>query len=312
MHFVRSDTEGPKATRLSNPAAPITLLVAAVRLPQVTDVTTDNKDHKRGRSAILFPHTWLTGTESDRILAAFDDLTVCQPWYMDAPHHADAGDSRTHVVRPGDALMPPQDFMKILAEYRTWAGQNPGYAFFPTQREEDATWEIRASLRHEEKPVHSRVQEQALKWHLILHLERELEESRRAADEMLVRVKAERSPLAEALGEATPLQGLLDDLPVREPVAHTDGPRLKQVMRAWFGLFGPSLPHDGILVTKDREVLSHAEELFGADAVQLDETGKASSFPAVQLPISADTRRMERDPVYAGLSGKTLVLIDNA
>jgi hypothetical protein len=287
-------------------------LVAAVRLPQVTNVTTDNKDHRRGRSATLFPHTWLPGAERERILAAFDDLTVCQPWYMDAPHQADAGDSRIHVVRPGDALMPAQDFMKILAEYRTWASQNPGYAFFTTQREADATWEIRASLRHEEKPVHSQVQEQALKWHLILHLERELEESRRAADEMLVRVKAERSPLAEALGEATPLRGFLDDLPVSNPVADTDGPRLKQVMRAWFGLFGFSLPHDGILVTKDREVLSHAEELFGADAVQSNAAENGSSFPAIALPVSSDTRRMERDPVYAGLSGKTLVLIQNA
>jgi hypothetical protein len=274
-----------------------------------TAMTTDDSKAITHRGAILFPHTFLALADRDRVLAVFDELTICQPWYMDDSVIADP-DNRIHVGRPPEALMPPKDFKKLLAEYRTWVRQNPGHTFLPPAREEDATWEIRASLRYGDKPVRSPAQGRALRWHLILHLERELEESRMAADDMLLHIKAEQSPLAEALGEATPLQGLLDDLPVSEPPPGMDNPRLKQVVRAWFGLFGSSIPGNGILITRNHEILSYTEELLGTTAVLSHVAGGASSFPAIQVPVSSDIRQMKRDPVVAGFSGKTLVLID--
>jgi hypothetical protein len=271
--------------------------------------TGDSKEMKKHR-VILFPHSYVPGAVRERILSAFATLTVCEPWYMGGPGDAEGHDGRIHIIHPPEDLKPPNDFRKLLAEYRLWMRQNPRYAFLPTRGEDDATWEIRQSLRQGNRAVHRPAEEQALKWHLILHLEREIEESQASADEMLLRVKAERSPLAEALGEATPLQGLLDDLPISDSCPSMEERRLRQVLSAWFGLFGGAVPQDGILLTMAPEVLNHAAELFGTRPLEPAMGESASSFRRIDLPASSIDSRTEKDPVRAGLSGKTLLLMN--
>jgi hypothetical protein len=263
----------------------------------------------KDRRAILFPHSYLPGAAGEKILSSFATLTVCEPWYMGSAADTQSHDSRIEIVRPPEDLRPPKDFRKLLAEYRLWMSQNSGYAFLPTGREEDATWEIRHSLRRAGKDVREPVEEQGLRWHLILHLERELEESKTAADQILLRVKAERSPLEEALGEAAPSHGLFDDLPVSDSHPSMEERHLKQVLNAWFGLFGRSVPQDGILLTMAPEVLSYAAELSGADHLGPSFKEGASTLQTIHLPRSSANPRIENDPAWAGLSGKTLILM---
>lgn len=273
-------------------------------------MTTGDSQEMKNRSAILFPHSYLPSAVRKRILSSFAALTICQPWYMGGGEDAETRDGRIHIVHPSEDLRPPKNFMKLLAEYRLWMSQNRGYTPLPLGTGEGATWEIRHALRHTGKDVREPVEEQPLKWHLILHLERELEENRASADEMLLRVKTERSPLAEALGETPPSHGLLDDLPVSDSYPSMEERHLKQVLSAWFGLFGPSVAADGILVTMAPEVLGYAEELFETGPLELSMEGSASSFRRILLPASSIDSRMEKDPVRAGLSGRTLILMD--
>ncbi|MDQ1336403.1 MAG: hypothetical protein QG552_3353 [Thermodesulfobacteriota bacterium] len=273
-------------------------------------MTTGDSKEMKNHSAILFPHSYLPSAVRERIFSSFAALTICQPWYMGGGEDTETRDGRIHIVHPSEDLRPPKNFMKLLAEYRLWMSQNRGYTPLPLGTGEGATWEIRHALRHTGKDVREPVEEQPLKWHLILHLERELEENRASADEMLLRVKTERSPLAEALGETPPSHGLLDDLPVSDSYPSMEERHLKQVLSAWFGLFGASVAADGILVTMAPEVLGYAEELFETGSLELSMEGSASSFRRILLPASSIDSRMEKDPVRAGLSGRTLILMD--
>lgn len=269
----------------------------------------DSKNMKKDL-AVLFPHSFLTGKARDKILSSFAALTVCKPWYMDENRDEGEGHGPIHIIRPAEALRPPQDFLKLLAEYRLWMSQNPGYGLTGTRMEENATWEIRRSLRQADRGIHAQPDEPALRWHLILHLHRELEEHRISAEEMLLQVKSERSPLADALGEALPSQGLLDDVPVAGSYPSVEERRLKQVMAGWFGLFGPSVPDNAILVTMAHEVLTYAADLFEIGLSGIPPQEVASPLCRIHLPRSSHNARLEKDPVYGGLSGKTLVFMN--
>ncbi|MCJ7683874.1 MAG: hypothetical protein MUO68_06225 [Desulfobacteraceae bacterium] len=273
-------------------------------------MTTAHNEKMENRTAILFPHSYLPGFTRDRILSSFGSITVCQPWYMESAAGTESNDDRITIVHPPENLKPPEDPRKLLSEYRLWMSQNQGYTPLPAVGGEDTTWEIRHALRQTGKEVREPVEEQGLKWHLVLHLERELEENRTSADEMLLRVKAERSPLAEALEEANPSHGLFDDLPLSNPHLSIGERHLSPVLDAWFGLFGHSLPDGGSLLTIAPDVLTYAAELFGTGLSEPSREEDASSFPTIHLPRSSIDSRMEKDSVLARLSGRTLILVD--
>jgi hypothetical protein len=266
----------------------------------------------KNRAAIIFPHSYLPGSARDRILSSFGSITVCQPWYMGSGADTGDNDGSITILRPPEDLKPPEDFKKLLSEYGLWMSQNQAYAPPPTGGREDATWEIRHALRQTGKETRKQVEEQALKWHLVLHLERELEENRTSAHEMLLRVKAERSPLAEALGETNPSHGLFDELPLPDSHPYIEERHLSHVLDAWFGLFGRSLEDGGSLLTIAPGVLSYAAELFGTGLPKPSREKGASSFPTIHLPRSSVDPRMKKNSVLAGLSDKNLILVDCA
>jgi len=272
-------------------------------------MTTGDRKEMQHRKAILFPHSYLAKTAEERILSSFETLTICEPWYMGDAATAEDRNARIDIIHPPEEMKPPKDFMKLLAEYRLWMSQNRGYTPLLPGIGEDATWEIRHTLRHSGKDARELDQEQAIKWHLILHLERELEESRTSADEMLLRVKAERSPLAEAIGEETSLNGLFDDLPLSDSHPSIEERHLRQVLSAWFGLFGGSIPKDSILLTITPSVLNFGAELFGNGSFETS-SERSASLQRIDLPASPTDRTMDKDPSHAGLSGKTLLLVN--
>jgi len=220
---------------------------------------------------ILFPHTCITEPDSKKILAVFSQLTICQPWFMDGPvpEAESEGYSSIHITRPAESLKPERDFKRLLSEYRLWIRQNrdKGYtAFLNAIREagfsEDNPWEIRKMIRQTGKDTPVSKENNALKWHLILHLAREFEENRREEEEMLSQVKQQKSPLAQALGEEAPFKGLFEDLTQSEKSLFVDKHHLGQVVKAWVGLFGDHLQDHELLITLDRHVMEYATDIF--------------------------------------------------
>jgi len=283
----------------------------------------------RALPAILFPHSCLPESFMDKILSLFGAITVCQPWFMEAPlPNTETRDlSSVHIVRPPENLKPKDDFRRLLSEYKLWMDQNrdTGYAaaMAVTRDEtdfEDTPWEIRQMIlgKGQDTPVSQ--ENHALKWHLILHLTRELEENSLAAEKMLGQVKQQESPLAEALGElAPPQKGMLHDLPDSGSPSLLEAHQFRPLFEAWFGLFGKYIDDHALLVTFDPNVMEYATDIFEEAGVPLNNEAESpfslepfsgeTSITARPFPQLSDDMRKQKDPVLAGLSRRTMVLL---
>jgi len=279
---------------------------------------------------ILFPHTCITGPDSKKILAVFDLLTICQPWFMDSPlTEAGSEDSSSiRIVRPAESLKPEGDFKRLLSEYRLWIRQNrdKGYtAFLNAFREaglsEDNPWEIRQMISKTGKSTPVSQENHALKWHLIIHLAREFEENRVEAEKMLSEVKLQGSPLAEALGEGAPAKGMFEDIPRSEIHSSFDRHYLEQVFEAWLGLFGEYLQDHGPLITLDRNVMDYVTDIFEDETGQPPEETEDSFSPESTsnrihvthkyLPRLSDEKIGREGLILTHLSGKTVILLND-
>ena len=268
---------------------------------------------------MLFPHTQITAPDLNKIIKRFGDLTICQPWYMDRPFQdtTEADIADVHIQRPSIDLKPEGDFTKLISEYRSWVSQNrdKGYGnfLFTTQEgalTENTPWEIRQLISKGED--HSdRREGRAFKWHLILHLAREFEESSVAAEKLLNRLKDQKSPLEGALEEA-PQHGFFEDTPLMETQLQVGEHRLKQVFEAWFGLFGEYIPDDATFITLNPLVISYASEILEPEENTIRPENRKKEDPLsgiTNLPSLSDSKKKLKDPVLADLSGKTIVLM---
>jgi hypothetical protein len=282
-------------------------------------------------SPILFPHSEISSPDLERVIGLFEKLTICQPWFMEEDHPWDdeSDNMSVHVLLPPEGLRPPGDFKRLLSEYQLWIrhNQDRGYAeFLKTTQEmdlpENTLWEIRQTIRRMEKGASVPKENNALKWHLILHLARKIEEDQVAAETMIKHLKKQKSPLEEAIGEGAPVQGLFEDLLLSESQPLMDKNHLRQIFEAWVGLFGEYLQNYGILITVDRHVMNFATDIFEEQDLRLSK-GPGMSLPPrltssqniislQHFPLLADGDKARRDPVLAGLSGKSIILFGHA
>jgi hypothetical protein len=231
------------------------------------------------------------------------------------------------VLLPPVNLKPKEGFKGLLSEYLLWIRQNQdrGYAAFlsatqKTALSEDTQWEIRQMMRHMGEARPTSQENSALKWHLILHLARAFEENLMAADDILKQMKQKKSPLEEALGEEIQLHNMLEYLPQSETDPFLDEHHQQQVFEAWFGLFGEILPDHGILITLNRHVINYVKKIFDDKVIRLSKESADLVSPKISLNFSnvipyhlphlADAVSNRRDPVLAGLSGRTIVLLE--
>lgn len=283
-------------------------------------------------AVILFPHTQIAIQNLGKILDRFGELTICQPWFVEDPlqdtKEFDLG--LIHIQHPPEILKPKGDFIRLISEYQLWIRQNrdKGYrTFLKSTREEffseETPWEIRQLISKAGEKKHSDPREaQGFKWHLTLHLAREFEKNKQEADELLRKLRYQKSPLDGALEESPP-QGFFEDASLLEAPFQVDGYRLRQVFEAWFGLFGGDLSDEGVLVTFDPQVLNYASEIFEFEETIIrpktdSEKDRSSESASVQtprnvryLPQLTDDEKALNDPVRNGLSGKTIILLED-
>jgi len=275
-----------------------------------------------GSSFVLFPHSFVGEPELKRILSLFGGLIICQPWFMEDPRLC-AENPTVRVVHPPHDAKPGEDFKRLLSEYKAWISQNrdKGYtAFLALTRDrnfdEPNTWNIRQTLRHTGKTASAFPRDHILKWHLVLHLVREYEESRMEEEKLLTTLRG-RSPLQEALGEESPPVDLFRDFPSSESFLQEDR-HLRQVLEAWFGLFGKAIPNDGFLLTLDPLVFNHASELFelpDAGWQEASRLGFSSNQAAIKIrDLPSIPRKAEAldDPVPRGLSSRKLIFLERS
>jgi hypothetical protein len=248
---------------------------------------------------------------------------------MDGPvPKAESGESSPiDIIHPAEGMKPEMDFKRLLSEYRLWMRHNrdKGYnAFLNALRgaglSEDNPWEIRRMIHQTGKETPVSQEDNALKWHLILHLAREFEENRFEAEKMLSQVKKQESPLAQALGEEAPSKGLFEDLAQPEKSLFADKHHLGQVVKAWVGLFGDHLQNHELMITLDRHVMEYVSDIFEDETGQPPEDEEYSfSSERVSSRIhitrkhlpSLSEKNDPMDPLLTYLSGKTILFLND-
>ncbi len=268
--------------------------------------------------AILFPHSHLPGLLVNKISTLFEGISICQPWFMDSPLPETQGEdlSSVHIIRPSLSLKPKEDFKRLLSEYRTWMRHHRGGGTTANQAasnemslSNERAWKIRQLILGTGKNERAIVENNALKWHLILHLAREFEETQAEAEEILSRVRQGKSPLEGALEEEASLKGLFDDLPPSGRDAFLDEAHFHQVVEAWFGLFSQHLQDHEALLTFDQSAVTFVSEIFEDEATDVsDPLFKRDQITAKRLPRLLNDKKPQHDPVKSVLSGKTIIL----
>lgn len=232
-----------------------------------------NKDIEKVEDlpAILFPHAHLPGSTVKQILSFLGPITIFRPWFLERPDFGSEADeaNRIQVLYPPDNLKPGEKFRIRLSEYRQWIERNQdrGYTEFLQANQgmgltENTTWEIRQMIRRGEPQTSAPQENPGLKWHLILHLAQDVEDQRMEADQALKTLKEQEVPLKGIVEESGEMDNLLEDLPPFESEPMGDEYRFKQILEAWFALFGEFLNENSILVTSSRHVMAYVTGLW--------------------------------------------------
>ncbi len=220
---------------------------------------------------ILFPHSYLPESILKRVLSLFVPVTIYQPWFMDRPAFLSDAErtGAIRIVQPTENLKPGEEFKTRLSEYRHWMENNidKGYTDFLIASQdsglsENTTWEIRKMIRQMGRQTWKLQEDPSLKWHLILHLAQDVEDQRREADRILRSLKVKGVPLKGIVEDSDDLEGLAEDLPPFESDPIGNEHHLRQILQAWFGLFGKYLKGNELMVTTDRHVMDYLGELW--------------------------------------------------
>ena len=275
---------------------------------------------------VLFPHTRVDSRALERLMETFGSLTLCQPWFTEPAVLRNGFEKGTLKVSfPPEVLKPQKDFKHLLSEYQMWMrdhqGRNRSTAF-STGESGDETWAIRKAIRDAGKDADDPALRNTFRWHLVLHLARNLEGERETADTLLEQAAKTKSPLTEALERGEPFPGMFEDLPLSAAYPYVTDRHLNLILEAWFGLFGPiidsGIETEGELLTLDQQVMTYARGLFDGCDVQPAEAIDPSEGKQIDAPgITVNRITLPRllspsasaNAVLKSLSGKTIALV---
>jgi hypothetical protein len=227
------------------------------------------------------------------------------------------------VLFPPEPLKPKEDFKRLLSEYQGWMMENRDSkrsTAFSTGETGDETWAIRKAIRDANKDADDPALQNTLKWHLVLHLARDLEEERVSAQDLLQRAAKSKSPLAEAMEKDEEIPDIFEDLPLSATYPYVTERHLNLIFEAWFGLFGSLIESDSELLTLDRQVFTYTLDLF--DGCDVEASGDISLSPAKEIEAKGFAVQRKTLPrllnpsaskgsVLRTLSGKAFILVEN-
>lgn len=262
------------------------------------------------RIAVLCPELSVPEKTLERLVPLFDAVKIGRPWFMDEAEpflqkHA------VRILRPPDELKPPEDFKRLVAEYRGWVetSREKGFDAFLAFQEhksygQEATWDIRREIRRGGDSTDEDLKRNALKWNLFLCLAHEIRVQENEAEDLLKTLKEKDSPLKGLSDGEEELPQPLSDLPERDGLPMLSEVVMGQVLESWFSLFQGLLRGDEILITLNPSVFQFLCDTW-------EEWGEGPAAGAA-LKDAVALRRfplLEKSPVNViarHLSGKTI------
>jgi hypothetical protein len=241
--------------------------------------------------ATLFPHSFPSEHDVRRMLTLFEPLAIFQPWFMEPPDflNKDEYSKSTEIRNPPSDMKPDEGFRSLLSEYHSWIRHNQDKSHTETLKadqmielSEKSTWEVRQMLRQMGQDTPGLEKDQSIRWHLILHLAKEVVDQHMEADRMLSLLKQKNSLLEGIVEEGEYGKDILADLPQFKSESLMTEHHLRPIFEAWFALFGRYLKGDALLITPDRYVMDYVSELF-KEARGVDE-GTQDTIAQLRFP----------------------------
>lgn len=211
----------------------------------------------------LFPHSYLPETVIKGLVSLLGPVRIYLPWFMDQPEFFK--NYELEIINPPGDYKPGEDFRAVLSGCRAWSEQGHDRSRRESLKlshsalpDDSATWDIRRMLRGaaQNVPV-TEGEDLPLKYHLILHLNHEIEMRNFEIMEMAEKLKKKGAVLAGALNDPAEAKGVFADMDDLSTTGMPDNMNIGSMLDAWFGLFGGYIGENDILVTCSRPVTDH-------------------------------------------------------
>jgi len=191
------------------------------------------------------------------ITPCFSPLKIYIPWGGTVPEYVN--DEDITASYPPEEYKPEADFNALLDECFNWAyeqGEKSRKEIIKTGHINPTSNE---SLRHIKTTLANRISDTSqkdmiLRWHMLLHLANRLEENRNDANRMLENLKKQPSPLMNNADLTESTQYPLESLRAIAPESFLNDTNMKQLLRAWYGLFSGMIDRDDMLLIIDRRI----------------------------------------------------------
>ena len=218
---------------------------------------------------------------------------------MDPPDYI-VNDPAMPYSYPPESLKPEKRFGNILAECLNWVKQNHDKSHkeiiksgYSNNSDDDSIWRIRQLLGNNIPSGSTFPEDNSVKWHLILHLAKEMETQLSEANRILHSLRHRPPLLDKSVETAVKTEDLLEDLYGFNQESTLNHTRLSRIIEAWFGLFGSLISETAILLTNNSSIFNHIHEQWKV----LLEDKKISSLKSVSfrlLPLSnSDSKEKE-------------------
>lgn len=270
------------------------------------------------KKTFLFPHSIIMGNTKKRIPATLMPITICKPWYMEIKEE----EKDLTVLFPEEKLKPPRDLLKLLEEYKLWMRvQDKGNVLFMIMEKEiwgqdESSKKIKDLIRSG-KIDNDEINEKLYKnirWHLILHLASDFEQSQLEIDEKIKKLNKGSSPLRDLI-ESPPMsmELMFKDVATSNIEPILDERVLYEIIMAWIGLFKNHIPEDAILLTLNKSIFEYIKSIF-EDALTKD-ISKKEEIPIKEeindgvslLKLSFPVLIEDREEIRNFISNKTLI-----
>ena len=199
----------------------------------------------------------------DEVSSCFSPLKIYVPWGGSLPEYADNSEIITSY--PPEEFKPEADFNLLLDECFNWAyeqGEKSRKEIIKTGHTNPTSNE---SLRHIKTILSNRITDTSekdtiLRWHMLLHLADRFEENRYEANRMLENLKKKPSPLLHNADLTENTQYPLENLRGIGTDFFINDTNIKQLLKAWYGLFNSLIDKEDMLLTIESHIFDHISE----------------------------------------------------
>jgi hypothetical protein len=217
-----------------------------------------------------------SGLTLDReIIRRLSPVRVYFPWGIHPPEYTD--DTEIIILYPPEELRPTVDITLLLDEYYNWANErgeknrNEAIKISSGPASDESIHSIRAIISgraSEGVPE----KDMAIRWHILLHLRDKFEGQRKEVNRMIEVIRNRKSPLFNHADLTDKTLYPFETLKGVETESFVKDSNLRQLLKAWHGLFGGNTGYGDLLLILDRPVfdylLSECEHLFNNNTLK--------------------------------------------